>query len=469
MNNLLVIAVDGSGNVMKKYNGTTVADLGYYATTGDTNSNTSITNVADTTGLIVGASITGTGIPADTIITGISGSTLTINQAATATAVGVALTITISTVPKASIVREHLGRMWCNDKENLDRLHFSTTANPEEWNGNGDSGALDIGVGDGDKDGITAIFPTFRGELFVAKRTRLYRISGYIPEEFEVRLVTAGLGCVSHQSVAAVDQDDVAFASERGFHSLITTDQFGDFKNKFLSKDIQGDFNDKFIKSRYKYIKAAYEPSINSIVFAVTNEDYGSTFNNCLYLFNINLGTWYVWPNIDCESLFAARDSDGSRFYLGSTTTRLGQTLTTNDYDTNTSGTQTAIPFIVQTGIIFVDENPYTIKGFKRFSLVFRPIGPQTITVKYKIDNYAEQSLAFTITNSGDVLGSTFVLGTSVLGSEQVLGPYSFGIDGYGRGIRIRIEHSSSSQAIDIHGFMIEYEPAGTQQEVIGG
>ncbi len=63
--------------------------------TGDTtNTSTSITNVVTANRYAIGMSITGAGIPVSTTITGISGNTLTISNAATATATGVTLTIT---------------------------------------------------------------------------------------------------------------------------------------------------------------------------------------------------------------------------------------------------------------------------------------------------------------------------------------------------------------------------------------
>ncbi|MEB3196823.1 MAG: hypothetical protein VKP62_06425 [Candidatus Sericytochromatia bacterium] len=55
-------------------------------TTCTTNSSTSLTSVADTTPLRVGMRITGSGIPAGTYITAISGTTVTISQAATSSA-----------------------------------------------------------------------------------------------------------------------------------------------------------------------------------------------------------------------------------------------------------------------------------------------------------------------------------------------------------------------------------------------
>src|SRR5690606_5211037 len=104
--------------------------------------------------------------------------------------------------PEASFLREYLGRVWCNDKNDKDRLHYSTPGNEEEWGGVGDSGAIDIGIGDGDPEGITNAF-VFKGVLFVAKRTKLYKILGDTPETFHVVLVSDGIGCVS-PSYAAV-------------------------------------------------------------------------------------------------------------------------------------------------------------------------------------------------------------------------------------------------------------------------
>jgi hypothetical protein len=59
--------------------------------TGDTHTNTTLDNVSSTTNLNVGMWVTGSGIPTGTIITAISGTTLTLSNAATATASGVTI------------------------------------------------------------------------------------------------------------------------------------------------------------------------------------------------------------------------------------------------------------------------------------------------------------------------------------------------------------------------------------------
>lgn len=68
------------------------------ATTADTNSSTSLTNVANTTGLADGQTVTGLGIPTGTTIASISGTTVTLSQAATATATGISITFDGATI-----------------------------------------------------------------------------------------------------------------------------------------------------------------------------------------------------------------------------------------------------------------------------------------------------------------------------------------------------------------------------------
>jgi hypothetical protein len=369
------------------------------------------------------------------------------------------------TPPEASILQEHIGRVWANDKTNRDRLHYSTTGNEQEWQGVGDSGALDIGIGDGDPEGITAIFPTFQGVLFVAKRTKLYKVVGDAPENFQVILVSSGIGCVS-PSIATVDQTDLIYISERGFHSLSATNAYGDFEGAYLSKDIQTTFNNDFTNSRLKYIRTAYISNLNSVAFAVTDESVGTGTNNTIWLYNFEEKAWYRWPDVSCQSLVAIRDADKTRLYLGTNTNRVAKAQNGTNYDISTSGTNTAILFTVKTGLIFPDQSPYTIKGFKNFALFYKPKGPHTITCTLKIDNFESQPLTFSQTGSLDLLGSTFVLGESTLDYSVTMAPYSMSIDGYGRGFQLTIEQSGIQEEVEIQGFAVEYENAGTQQEV---
>lgn len=367
--------------------------------------------------------------------------------------------------PNASILSEHLGRVWTNDKNNKDRLHFSETFNPFKWQGFGDSGAIDIGIGDGDPTGIIGIFPTFRGELFVQKKTKLYRISGQYPETFTVQLVSSSIGGESHNAIIAVDQNEIYWASPRGIHSLTTTDSFGGFSSNFISKKIQDTYNEDVNPSNRYRMQGAYLAEINSIAFAL---QLSTKINNDdIYLYNIETQAWYRWTNLSCTALVTSTDSDRQRFYLGTSTGRVSKSFIDSNSDIDTNGNEVGIAYRLKTGVIFVDENRYSVKGFKKFALVYKPTTSSVISVLLKIDNYPIQSLSFTNINDGDVLGETFVLGSSVLGFSQVLAPFTQSMDGYGRGIQIDISQSGQGEATEIQGFLIEFEGAGDQQEVI--
>lgn len=380
------------------------------------------------------------------------------------------------TAPLASVMRQHLGRVWTNDKTNKDRLNYSGTDNHEQWLGFGDSAALDIGIGDGDPEGIIAIFPSFKGQLFVAKRTKLYRVDGYSPETFTVSLVSAGIGCIAHNSIVQVDQDDMFFVSEKGVHSMAASANFGDFNASYLSADIQKTFNENFSKPKLHLVQTAYLSTINSVAFAFCDTNLPEavntnlTVNNSVWLYNMQFKTWYRWPDIPCQSMIVGTDGDKKRFYFGTHTGKVIKSFSGNNYDLDYAGAQMQIKFKTVTGQINIDGNFYTVKGFKRFILFYKPQGQSPVFVTVQIDNILQDpvnELAFDEQASGTLLGVDFILGQSILGLGNVkLAAYSRSIEGFGRSVKITIE-DSSNQPLEIQGFAIEYEDAGTSPEVI--
>lgn len=381
-----------------------------------------------------------------------------------------------------------LGRIITNNKSNPDRLHYCATTDEDKWDGTDDSGAVDIGVNDGDPDGITAIFPPFQGDLFVAKRTKIYRIRDEASDLFPIDQISNGIGCISHNSVAAIEQDDVFFISDRGVHSLATTSKYGGFESTFISKDIQGSFNEDFTRSRLKYSHGVYSANINCYVIAVTdssrlNITEGSTsqlmyelpvttsMNNCLYLYNIPLKAWFRWPNISSASLMVANDSDKRRIYIGNHVGRISKSLTVYNYDTSTQDEVKSVLMQIRTGVIHVDGNKYTKKGFKKFSLDYVSSTSHTISVGIAVDKTAassatgENSFSFSTPTSAGLLGTTFTLGTSLLGGGDSSEPITYGMVGYGKGIVVDLEQAGLNETSYINGFNVEYEPASTKQE----
>lgn len=360
--------------------------------------------------------------------------------------------------PDFSVMAVHLNRVWTNDKANRDRIHYCATGNAAKWQGQDDSGALDIRPGDGDPVGVIG-FRVFKGRLFVAKKNKIYQVVGDTPENFQIVDVSQGIGMESHQASAAVDQDDVLYLSSKGAHSLATTSNYGDFQATYLSAKIQPTFN-SFTKSRLPFTQAAYVPTLNSVAFSISESN--SNAMDTIWLYNTQVKEWYRWPEVSCQALGVILLSSTPTLFIGTADGRLitAQSGAYTDFDT------TGIRYRIKSGTIYPDGSPHSIKAFKRLTLFYRPVGSYSFTARVKIDNYSEQVLVFSQADNGaDLLDTTFILGTSILGASSQFSPNSLPIDGYGRGCTIEIEQTGTGEQIAIYGYAIEFEGADMSQE----
>jgi len=362
--------------------------------------------------------------------------------------------------PDGSIIGEHQNRLLLNSKTDRDRLYYSPPFDHTLWQGRGDSGAVRISDGDGDAEGISAIFPSFRNRVIGAKRSSVHQIAGDDLTTDPVLTITKGHGALSHKAVAAVDLDDVLYVSQRGIHSIVATDAQGEFTSEILSDKIQVDFNE-LEQTRLRFTQAAYLPSVNSVAFSVAEED--ATSQTDLLLLNIKNREWYKWPNVNAQAIstFLDPSTNKIRLMMGLQNGRIAL----SDRGTFTDYENSPISFRVKSGAIYVDGNPQTVKGFKKLTLFFKPRGDFSFTAYVKVDNLPVQALSFTQTAASDLLGSTFILGTSLLGADSVLQPFTKEIYGYGRGLSLEIFQSSQEGQVEIYGYAIEYEPADVANE----
>lgn len=481
MNERFIAAFDGVGNRPIKYHPETTAEYQLLGSASVDSANTPVNTGTEvitftynhpfsadqrvhyyTTGTAIG------GLTNDTIYYVIVVSATSISLAATSGGSAINLTsqgtgiqsFNQEDMPKFSIMQTHIGRLWTNDKTNPDRIHYSATNNPEQWFGIADSGALDLIIGDGDSEGITAIYPSFKNSIFVAKGNKLYEIYGNAPENFSFRPLTMGLGALSHNAVAAVDVDDVAFVSRKGIHSLVATDQHGDFNGAFLSVKIQPTFN-LFPPTRLQYASAVYVPTLNSLAFAVTDET--DTVNSVLYLYNVIAKEWYRWPLADAQIVALYEKSKVKKLFFGTSDGRVVETQNGSYTDFATTATK----YKIKSGAIYPGNDPLSIKAFKKVTLYYKPKTNYQFTLTVKVDNYPNQILSFAADVEGDKLDVDFILGSSVLGRELILAPFTQSIDGYGRGVSLQLEHTTSDEQVEIYGYGLEYELVGPSQETI--
>lgn len=365
---------------------------------------------------------------------------------------------TLPNAPDCSIITEYLSRLWVNDKTDPHRLHYSETGSFSTWKGAGDSAAIDISPGDGDPEGIVAIYQ-FKSTFFVHKKTKTYRIFNNTPESFQVRPVNSSLGAESSYT-APIDNDDVMFVSRKGIHTIAATDQFGDTTNTYLSGKIQPTF-ETWSQTRFNLVQCAYIPELNSTAFIVPEE--GRSAPSAIWLYNTVFKAWYRWPNTNPRSIALHQTADKKNKLMWGTAT--GRIVLSNSGNYTDFGTQ-GIEYRVKTGAIYPADDIQAMKAFRAITFLFKPIGGFTFTVKYKIDNGKQDAIVYQQVSSTDLLGTTFVLGQSILGTSGVLQPYTFQIDGLGRGITFEIEQTGPDEQVELYGFLIEYEDEGLRNEV---
>lgn len=360
--------------------------------------------------------------------------------------------------PNASIFRTHAGFGWlAGVKNNPHAVYRSFADNPQVWSGTGTE-IITVDDGDGDPEGITALFPSFYGDLYVAKRKSLYRIRADFSTGsllFAVTLVVRGIGCISHNSVVPL-QNDIIFCSERGVHSLVATDKYGDAESSFLSANIHDIYNDQIDFSRSKQISATYSPEFQSYIMTVPLK--GSSYNRDVLGYNILTGQWYRFKDINAQVVTQFIDSKSkTRLMIGDRQGRVGvfDTLTFLDYNQN------IIPVSFQTGVIYPLGAKRSI-SFKSLTVIYVPQGNSVFTVDYSIDGQKIDTLSFD-QSGGDAtpLGQPFILGTASLGQKGTIKVESHPLSGNGRGIQLSFNRqpteNDASQGIEVLGYVIEY------------
>lgn len=312
-------ALTTSGSASQNIHDTTISLVqvvnGYYPTTtaSTTNGSTTVTVVA-ATNIVVGMPLSGPGIPAGATVTAVSGTTVTISNAATATGSGVTVTFSPSAYAyymsgpadlPGQILFEERGiggtgfsvattrtGAWSpnlgNDANSTNDqfkngLFYSKTSEPE---------AVPLGnfffVGSA-QEPILRILP-LRDSLFIFKTEGIYRLSGVDPTSFQVALFDSSsiliapetavvlnnqIFCLTDQGVVSVTESGVQVRSRPIENTLLTI--LGN--NPTVMKS--GSFG------------VAYESDRKYILFVPATPS--DTTPTQAYVFNTFTNTWTRW------------------------------------------------------------------------------------------------------------------------------------------------------------------------------
>lgn len=370
-------------------------------------------------------------------------------------------------MPDASFAFIHLGRVWTNDKSNPDEVHYSETFDETLWLGLGDSGALPVAQGDGDPGGIVNGY-AYKGFVVISKKDSRHRVDGDSPENFLVTQLSRGMGNEGAMYVP-VDEMDIVFMSRRGIHSQQATDQYGDTDSMYVSSDIKPSFL-SFNAETLKFSQGTYIPELNSIALSIT--EGGKQSADDIWLYNIEIqaqgknkpGAWYRWPGISCTALNRQLASGIHKIIVGTKNGRVARAQKANNF--TDFGTD-AIEFKIKTGTIYPNNDPQSMKLFKKLTMFYRPKGNFSFSVEAKVDNHVTQGFSFDQISGLDLLGETFTLGTSLLGASAILAPFTFTMDGHGRGVTLTVTQPNMDETVEIWSYALEYDSADLEQETV--
>jgi hypothetical protein len=353
--------------------------------TGDLNSSVSITNVVSTAGVYVGQTVTHANIPGGTVITAISGATITISQAATATAAAQSITrtpiakildtdypgnATPSRVPTGRFAvldgiayqMDTTGQIWGSDINNIasyDPLSFIVTQE-----------TIDLGIGCVRYGNGLLALSSSSVEMFQNTGNPVGSSLTRVQEG------TSHVGCVNQYAYCEFG-DTVAFiGKERGLPGVYLMDGLKPRRISDQTMDAWLTATD-LTNARLNVLSSYGVP-----VLAVTS---ASNATSC-YVWHSNVNMWHPWAleyGMTQSDTIDNPSAHGARF-VGSDAT---QTVT--NAAAPASGT-------IQTGEIDFDSS--NVKRFNRLSIVGdRAASTLNLSVSWSTDNYKNFSTARTI------------------------------------------------------------------------
>ncbi len=384
--------------------------------------------------------------------------------------------------PNFAFSAVHKNRLWAaGDPDNPSTLYASETL-PNGPRGDWDDlDAVTIQIDPGDGDGIRGLF-SYRDNLFVFKgpnKGSIHRIEGSSPtgvDPFARRdFLRNGLPVDSPNGFFAFNDDLGFVTSDGGVHSLKSTASFGDFNEATISRPIQKFLRDNVGLSGLDRIDAVAWSEKGLVLITMP---FGSSPvpNKILAMdFRFNPARWSVWDDYDAQSMARSKDTgDGSRptVMIGGSDGAVRR-IDQGGFriEGAAGGTYTAITARIRTPLLNYAGSTDRF-GLVSASLASQPDGLSTILFEWRRDSNPKQSVTFAGQASGDLLGSTFVLGTSRLGYNETRFRHSRLGEAGGEFNQIAYQISNSSitsdeggHSMEIHGFEVALTPSAQSLE----
>lgn len=373
--------------------------------------------------------------------------------------------------PNFSFSVSHRNRQWAaGEMTNPSRLYYSDNLDPESWTGS-TSGSIDIDPSDG--DAIVGLASFKNGELIVFKgpnKCSVHRISGSSPSDFDRKLFIKGI-TAAYQNAIFTLPNDLGFMSPRGtVHSLVASQNFGDYEQSTLSFPINRKLRSTVNQSTYKNWWAV-EDNLNGMVYLAYTPS-GQTRNTEFLMMDyrfIGLGEpfprWSRWRTFGADSMAYVSDTNNRyRPFFGMN----DGVIYKGDQVDRTHNGSSITPLVTSPFLTYGADQ--VTKTLCAVGVELVPKNDNPFTVRWTRDGQTQQTDSNQTQGGGDVLGvwpvNQFTLDSSALGGGRYLTRYlEMETGGEFRSIQYSVTDSLEHSDLEVHGLLAAIEGGSVSTE----
>jgi hypothetical protein len=363
-----------------------------------------------------------------------------------------------------TFILSHGGRMWGWGVPGFPyRAYYSEFYDAENWATSAfgatgtaaDPGSLDMDPF-GDPVGINGGV-SFQDRLYLFMRRAAFEVTGQTINDFVVKTISRQIGTIGHHTIVPI-AGDVLYASERGIVRLSSSDKAMESDYGYVSRPIKKFWERGLDRNRYDQFVAAYDEQEG--IYMLSAPSKGSTANDTIIAFNASESVWSgIWKGhkarclstyiVDGVNRILAGREDGIISLTGERTLLdLGEAYTGR----------------FKTGFNYPGQEIDIQNVWKQVTILAAAEGPGQLALSYYVDSKLVGTKNVDLSPGQDLLGSTFILGQSELGSGVFI-PSTEAIKGQGYGLQIEVTFNTEND-IEVYGFITEASPAGS---LIGG
>lgn len=331
-----------------------------------------------------------------------------------------------------------------NTSANPERIYWSALFNPESWTTGSDFYRA--------PDAITGVVRRSDSLIIFTKSTiTVARFTGDAITPFDFQRLDTNVGCASHRSIVNIEGVLHWMGGDAHLYRMV------DYKPERLTEAIPKTIA-SLNQGAFSISCATDHRELRQYWCAVTNDS--SEVNDFVLVLDYLNNELFLYDGMEINSITNWIDSSGNtKTYFGDRTGRIFLTNSgTSDYP---AGIQTAINFYRWTKK-FPMSGPNLFKRLRKVKFTINNGGNYSSLCDVSVDSGATGGVALTMNHNGggDLLGSTWVLGTSRLGRIDDV-PRFVDVCLIGKYVQFKFYNNAFSQPVEISDFELHYQTLG--------